>query len=259
MTENALKNIKKNIVRMAHYSYASHVGSALSVVDILYTIYAKVADININNLKSIHRDKVILSKGHASSALYATFAELGFMEKEKLDQYYIDGGVLPGHLDKDAVDGVDAASGSLGHGLSIGMGMALADKSHNVYVILGDGECNEGSVWEAVMLLGKMKVKNLTLIIDKNNLQGFGVAEEIVDYSKLSDTLNNWGLDAVDIDGHDLKAIEDSLKKPSDKTKAIVAHTIKGHGVSYMENELKWHYKSPNDDELALALKELDA
>lgn len=256
--DKTLSEIKKNIVRMAHYSHASHVGSALSAVDLLYAIYAHFTNINKNNLNDVDRDKVILSKGHACVALYSVLAELGLMDKEKLNHYYIDGGVLPGHLDKDSVAGIDCSTGSLGHGLPIGIGMALANPNRKVFVIMGDGETQEGSVWESFIFLGKHCFPNLTVIIDNNNLQGFGTADEVADYSRLCDTLNNFGLDCVEIDGHDFEQIEKALSKETSKTKAIVAHTLKGHGVSYMENELKWHYKSPNDEELEVALKELE-
>lgn len=257
--DKALCEIKKNIVRMAHYSHASHVGSALSVVDLLYVIYTRLTNISKENLNNIDRDKVILSKGHASIALYSILAEMGFMDKEKLNCYYIDGGVLPGHLDKDSVAGVDCSAGSLGHGLPVGIGMALASPNRKVFVIIGDGETQEGSVWESFIFLGKHSLPNLTIVIDHNNLQGFGTVDEVADYSKLCNTLDNFGLDCVEINGHNLEEIEQALQRKTSKTKIVIAHTIKGHGVSYMENELKWHYKSPNDEELKIALKELEA
>lgn len=245
---NVLINIKKNIIRMAHYSHASHVGSALSVVDILFVLYSKIIK---------PADKVILSKGHASSALYATLAEFDHIDKSYLEQYYINDGKLPGHLDKDSVSAISASTGSLGHGLSLGLGMALADKSRHVYVILGDGECNEGSIWEAFILMGKLKLQNITIVIDHNNLQGYDKTDVIADYSRLSSTLSNFGLSSMEIDGHNLKELEIALKKSVHASKVIIAHTIKGHGISFMENELKWHYKSPNDEELKQALDEL--
>ena len=253
-----LKNIKKNIVRMAHYSSASHVGSALSIVDILYVLYGKIVNITAQNLTHGNRDRVLLSKGHASTALYATLAEFGLLDKTLLDKYYIDDGVLPGHLDKDVSPAVDISAGSLGHGLSMGVGMALGDKSNHVYVIMGDGECNEGSVWEAFMQLGVLKLTNITVIIDKNCLQGYDESCRVADFSHLKSTLENFGLYATEINGHNLQEIETTLKTKIDRTKVIIAHTIKGYGVSYMENQLKWHYKSPNDEELEIALKELD-
>lgn len=253
-----LVEIKKNIVHMAHYSHASHIGSALSAVDMLYVIYTRVANITPQNVTSPDRDKVILSKGHASIALYSTLAQCGLLEKEKLNQYYINGGTLPGHLDKDSTPGVDCSAGSLGHGLPIGIGMALARPNRRVFVLMGDGELNEGSVWEGILFAGTHPLPNLTVLIDHNHLQGFGRTEELADYSNLSATLQNWGNSACDINGHDLDEIEKALKTPSEKTKFIVAHTIKGHGISFMENELKWHYKSPNDQEKQQAFAELE-
>lgn len=252
-----LQEIKSNMLNMVHYSHASHIGAALSVIDVLYYIYKNCAKISSDNISNIERDKVILSKGHASIALYAILAQFGMLEKEKLDKYYIDGGVLPGHLDKDSEDGVDCSTGSLGHGLPIAIGMALAHPHHNIYVVMGDGEIQEGSVWESFIYAGKHSLPNLTIVVDNNNLQAFGRTDEVADYTKLADTLNNFGLDASEIDGHNFNEIEDAFSKKTSKTKVIIAHTIKGHGVSFMENELKWHYKSPNDEELALAEQEI--
>ncbi len=257
-SSDELVRIKKNIVYMTHYSHASHVGSALSCVDLLYVIYSRIVNITVENLASIDRDKVILSKGHASVALYSVLAELGFLDKDALKYYYIDDGVLPGHLDKDVCKGVDCSAGSLGHGLSIGIGMALAKPEHKVFVVMGDGESEEGAVWEGLIFCGKRALPNLTIIIDNNNLQGFGRVDEIADFSKLSEALRYLGCDTYDIDGHDLTQIEDVLRKETRKTKVVVAHTIKGKGVSFMENEFKWHYKSPNDVELEIALQDLE-
>jgi transketolase len=251
------KNIRKDIVKMACYSKSSHIGSALSVADILYVLYSKIADINANNVSSLNRDIVLLSKGHSSMALYAVLANKGLIEKNLLNGFYVDGGSLPGHLDKDITAGIDASSGSLGHCLSIGIGAAIADASHNVYAVLGDGECNEGSVWEGFIFAGKRKLKNLTVVIDKNDLQAFGRTQETADYSLLKETLTNFGLDAVSVDGHNLQELEKAFQKETDRTKVVIADTIKGKGVSFMENQLKWHYKSPNDAERDNALKEL--
>lgn len=255
--DSKLLNIKKNIVRMASYSHASHVGSALSVADILFTIYTRVANIGKSNIESANRDCVILSKGHASSAMYSILAELDIIPSEWLDKYYIDGGALPGHLDMTISSAIDCSTGSLGHGVPIGVGMALANSRRNVYVIIGDGELNEGSNWESFLFCGAKKLNNLTFVIDYNNLQGFGAANEVADYSRLSAALCNIGLDACDVCGHNIEELEKSLKRGSDRTKALIAHTIKGNGVSYMENELKWHYKSPTSEELNKAYEDL--
>jgi transketolase len=254
-------NIRKSIVHMCHYSKSSHVGTCLSMVDILYVLYYKIMHLDPSNPTMAGRDKFILSKGHGGAALYATLAERGYFPKSYLDRYYVDGGLLPGHLDMEAVPGVEVSAGSLGHGLSIGIGMAIAnqldeDKGH-IYVLVGDGECNEGSIWEAVMLASTLKLQNLTVIIDYNQLQSFGRTNEVINQENMSERWSSFGWDAIDVDGHHLQAIEDAFKLPHVGPRAIIAHTVKGKGVSYMENKLEWHYKSPNDEQLALALQEL--
>lgn len=254
-----LAEIRRKMLHMVHYSHASHIGSALSVVDILYTIYNRVADITTDNVHSTHRDRVILSKGHSSIAMYATLAMKGIIPEDFLEKYYVDGGCLPGHLDKESCAGIDCSAGSLGHGFSIGIGMALAHPDKKVFVIIGDGELNEGSVWEGIIFCGRHKIPNLCMIIDFNNLQAFARADEIANYSRLSATLANFGLEACDVDGHNLDELEAAMRKETASTKAIVAHTTKGKGVSYMEGQFVWHYKSPNDEQLSQALEELQS
>ncbi|WP_235775510.1 transketolase [Paenibacillus sinensis] len=209
----------------------------------------------------MERDKFVLSKGHGGAALYATLAERGFFPKSYLDRYYINNGLLPGHLDMEAVPGIETSAGSLGHGLSIGLGMAIANRqSHNpgkVYVIVGDGECNEGSIWEAVMLASTLQLSNLTVIVDYNKLQSFGWTNEVINQENMAERWKSFGWETFEIDGHDINEIEQTLKTSHKGPKAIIAHTVKGKGVSFMENKLEWHYKSPNDEELLLAFKEL--
>ena len=259
--ETITKNIRKSIVKMNAKSFASHSGTALSTVDILSVLYFKIMNIDINNPMLKNRDKFILSKGHGSSALYATLAEKGFFDKKLLEGFYIDGGRLPGHLDKEAVPGVEVSSGSLGHGLSIGIGMAVANKvdkiDSHIYVMCGDGELNEGSMWEAIMFAPHKQVDNLTLIVDYNKLQGYGKTNEVINIEPLNKKFQAFNWDVLEIDGHDLKQIEEALTNDCNKPKVIIAHTIKGKGVSFMENEFVWHYKSPNEAELKLALDEL--
>lgn len=254
-----IKNIRKNILKMTHYSCASHVGAALSSVEILYVLYFKIMNITPENVSTNDRDKFIMSKGHACVALYAALAEKGLIPMKYLEKYYIDDGILTGHLDNSSVAGVDCAAGSLGHGLAVGIGMALAKPQYNVYVLMGDGECDEGSVWEALMLLGQLKLKNITVIIDENKLQGFGYTKDIINQSNLAQKIEPFGLDVIEVVGHDVVELEKAFNAKTDRPKAIIAHTTKGKGVSFMENELKWHYKSPNDDELKMALAEIDA
>ncbi len=248
---------------MMHYSKSSHIGSCLSIVDILYTLYFKVLQIDPKDAKKKDRDKFILSKAHASAALYSTLAERGFFSKDYLERYYIDAGILPGHLDMEAVPGVESSGGSLGHGLPIGLGMAIANmKDKNpgkVFVLLGDGECNEGSVWEAIMLASTLKIPNLTAIVDFNKLQGFGFTRDIIDQTNLAERFKAFGWDVFETDGHNPEALEKAFKKPQNGPKAVIASTIKGKGISFMENKLEWHYKSPNDEQFAQALKELES
>ncbi len=256
--EKLSTNIRKNILRMAHISNSSHIASCLSVVEILAVLYTKVLKINSDNINCQIRDKFILSKGHAAMALYSTMAEMGFIPKNYLERYYVNGGILPGHLDKTVLDCIDCSAGSLGHGLAIGIGMALADKNHRIFVLLGDGECNEGSVWESIMILGYLKLNNICVIIDKNNLQGYGYTKNIIDQSNLAERIRSFGLNVFEVNGHNIEELDKILNCKSDISKVIVANTIKGKGISFMENELKWHYKSPNDEEFAKAMSELE-
>jgi len=256
-----LKNIKQSILHMAHYSKSSHVGSCLSITDILYTLYFKVLNIDPGNPQKLDRDKFILSKGHGSAALYATLAERGFFPKEYLHQFYIDDGILPGHVDMTVVPGLEASAGSLGHALSIGLGMAIANKQMKnpgeIYVLLGDGECNEGSVWEAIMLAAHLKLSNVTAIVDVNQLQGFGHTNEVINQENLAERWRVFGWEAYEVDGHNVTELELAFNQSHHNPKVLIAHTIKGRGVSFMEGKLEWHYKSPNDEQYALALGEL--
>ena len=255
------KSIRKSVVKMAHYSYASHTGSALSIVDILTILYFNTLKVDPDSPDASERDRFILSKGHSSAALYATLAERGFFDRQYLDRYYCDDGILPGHVDMLAVPGLEASAGSLGHGLSIGTGMALAmrqDKSKNhVYVLAGDGELNEGSIWEAIMFIPHIGLKNLTLIVDYNKLQGYGRSDHVLKIAPFKTKFESFGWDVLEVDGHDFSALEKALLQKTKNPKVIVADTVKGKGVSFMEDKFLWHYKSPDDDELETALEEL--
>lgn len=255
------KNIRKSVLNMVYYSKSSHVGTCLSIVDILYTLYFRVLNITPDNPKEADRDKFILSKGHGSAALYATLAERGFFPKEYLDRFYIDGGILPGHLDMEAIPGIETSSGSLGHGLSIGLGMAIANKQMNnpgqIFVLLGDGECNEGSIWEAIMLASSLKLHNMTAIVDYNGLQGFGKTNEVINQENIADRWKAFGWQVYEADGHNVHEMERILKIPHSTPKVLIAYTVKGKGVSFMENKLEWHYKSPNNQQYNQAVKEV--
>lgn len=255
------KNIRRSILQMNHRSNASHSGSALSIVELLTVLYFKYLNIDPKDPKDDKRDRFILSKGHASSALYSVLSEKGFFPKSYLDKFYIDNGILPGHVDKDAAPGLECAAGSLGHGLSIGVGMAIAAKykknKSKVVVMISDGELNEGSIWEPLLLAPHLKLTNLTVIIDYNKIQSFGITNEIVNLEPLNEKLTSFNWEVLEIDGHNTKDIETALKVETSKPKIIIAHTIKGKGVSFMENKLEWHYRSPNDELLKTALAEL--
>ena len=235
--------IRAAIVKMMHYSKSSHIGSCLSMVDILYVLYFRYLAIDPSSPRMPERDRFVLSKAHGSAALYAVLAKRGFFPEKLLDAYCIDGGRLPGHLDMNAVPGIEASAGSLGHGLPIAVGMALAAKMrgerHRIVCLLGDGECNEGSVWEAVMFATANALSNLTLIVDHNMLQGLG--RNVLKQDELSERLRVFGCEAYDIDGHQLDEIFSVLNVPQNTVKAVVAHTVKGKGVSFMEDRLEWH------------------
>lgn len=246
---------------MVFNSKSSHIGSCFSIVEILYVLYFKILKVHPSQPNHPERDKFILSKGHGSAALYAVLAEKGFFSREKLTGYFVDNGCLPGHLDMTVVPGIEASAGSLGHGLSIGVGMAIANTKGKlpgrIFVLLGDGECNEGSVWEAVMLSSTLKLKNLTAIVDFNKLQGYGRTNEVINQENMSERWKAFGWDAYDVDGHNLNELEKVLVLPQSRPKVIIAHTVKGKGVSFMENRLEWHYKSPNEKQYRQAMHEI--
>tara|TARA_X000000368_G_scaffold70344_2_gene51016 strand:- start:2222 stop:2965 length:744 start_codon:yes stop_codon:yes gene_type:complete len=240
---------------------SSHVGSALSIADILAVLYT---NINIDPKDPLHheRDRFILSKGHAGAAVYAVLAELGFFSKEVLDTHYQDGSILSGHVSHKGVPGVEFSTGSLGHGLSVATGFALAAKRRslkfNSYALLSDGELDEGSNWEAILFAPHHNLDNLTCIVDYNKLQSLTTVKETLNIEPLKDKLLSFGWDVFDIDGHKHDHIKDALTAKATKPKFIIANTIKGKGVSFMENKVVWHYRSADEDELSKGIKELE-
>ncbi len=263
--QDLCKQARKNILKMVNNSQSGHVGGALSAVEFLTVLYQKVMNINSewNNSPDFeNRDRFVLSKGHASAVLYSVLAQRGFFPEEELMTYRIFGSRLQGHPNTH-LPGVEIASGSLGQGLSIGVGMALGlklDKNPaHVFVYLGDGELQEGSCWEAFMHAPHKKLNNITAIIDRNMLQIDGDVEKIKSLEPLADKLRAFNWEVVEVDGHDLQAIYKVLEdsKKSERPTAIIAHTVKGKGVSFMENQACWHGKAPNNDELEKALIEL--
>lgn len=234
------------------------------MADLLAVLYGKILRIDAANPKWAERDRFILSKGHGAAILYAVLAEKGFFSKELLNTYYQNGSFLAGHANSHNVPGVEVSTGSLGHGLPIGCGMALAGKRGNkpyrVFVIMSDGELDEGSNWEAILFAPQHKLDNLVAIVDYNKIQSFGTVSEVLDLDPLADKWLSFRWAAREIDGHNYKQIESTLESipfEQGKPSVIIAHTVKGKGVSFMENQLAWHYKSPDDKQLAQALAEL--
>jgi transketolase len=254
---------------MSHEKRCPHLGSALSCLDILTALYGSVLRIDPRKAEDPNRDRFILSKGHAAPALYATLQHFGFFPSEVLERFNEDGAELAEQPSPGCVPGMEAATGSLGHGLPIGVGLALAAKvqnrSYRVFVCLSDGECNEGSVWEAAMAAPGISgswgrgLDNLTVIVDYNKWQATGRSNETLALAPLADKWQSFGWDTQEVDGHDLDALVDALKQKSDRPRALIAHTVKGKGVSFMEDRLRWHYSSPDDGQLAQALAELGA
>ena len=262
--EIAARRIRTNLVKMSHDAGAPHLGSAMSCVDILVAAYAYVLAIDPQQPDDPDRDRFILSKGHATAALYATLAEFGFISEGLLSTYGQADSRLAEQMGPGCVPGVEAATGSLGHGLSLGLGMTLAgriqNRSFRVYVLLSDGECNEGVVWEAAMLAAAQGTANVVAIVDYNGWQATGRTEQIMALDPLAEKWKSFGWNARDVDGHDygslLNAMQD-VPAANGKPIAIVARTVKGRGVSFMEDDNNWHYRIPNDDELQAALAEL--
>lgn len=255
------QRIRKDVLRMTHSAKASHIGSCFSVTDIIAVLYSSILIYKIHDPQWLERDRLIMSKGHAAATLYAALAEQGFFSKDCLETYGKNGTILQGHP-SHAVPGVEISTGSLGHGLPIACGMALAakhdGKNYRVFVILSDGECDEGSVWEAALFAAQHQLNNLTVIIDYNKFQACGRIEEILDLEPFSDKWRAFKWNVHECDGHDHHALNETLSCASPKPNVVIAHTIKGKGVSFMENQLLWHYRSPDDAVLELAMKEIE-
>ncbi|KKQ33182.1 MAG: transketolase [candidate division TM6 bacterium GW2011_GWF2_37_49] len=256
------QEVRLSILDMVTNAKSSHIGSAFSIVEILTIIYNEFMSTNLIKNKAKNRDYFILSKGHAASAFYATLASVGIVSSDLLSTFYQDGSVLAGHPTKDCVAGVEASTGSLGHGLSMAVGIAFACKqdglSSKAYVLLGDGECQEGSVWEAVMLAVRLKLNNLIIIIDSNKLQGFDRTEDLLP-SSLKNMFEGFGCNCLSVDGHDFIELRTAIGfcGQTHGPDVIIANTIKGNGVSFMQDKLEWHYKSLSPEQYILAKNEI--
>lgn len=256
------KHIRVRALQMIYRARSSHVGSSFSMADLLAVLYSKVLRVDPQRPDWAERDRFVLSKGHACAALYVVLAQRGFFPDEWLDSFYQDGASLVGHATHRGIPGVEVSTGSLGHGLGIACGMALAAKraarNYRVFVLLSDGECDEGSVWEAALLAPHHKLSNLVVIVDYNKIQSLGSVREILDLEPFAKKWEAFGWRVREIDGHNVAEIEAALRElPADKPTCVVAHTVKGKGVSFMENQLLWHYRSPDPREFSRALAEL--
>ena len=257
--------VRIGIIEGVHAAKAGHPGGSLSIAEILTYLYFKEMNIDPKNPKDPKRDRFVLSKGHAAPALYATLAQRGYFSPDELITLRQIGSRLQGHPDMKNIPGVDMSTGSLGQGISAAVGMALSSKhfgdNYNVYTLLGDGEIEEGQVWEAAMFASNKGLSNLTAFIDLNNLQIDGTIDEVNSAKPVDKKFEAFGWYVITIDGHDYGAIEAALAKAKtvDKPVAIIAETIKGKGVSYMENAVNWHGAAPNDELYAVAMEELTA
>ena len=258
--------IRRHGVEMTHLSGGSHIASILSVADIIAVLYSDVLRYDPKEPKMPERDRFILSKGHAGAAIYAALAESGFFDPEQLKTHYQNGSILSGHVSHKGVPGVEFSTGSLGHGLPVAAGMAQAakmdDREHRVYVVLGDGECDEGSVWEAALFANHFGLNNLVAIIDHNKMQSLDFCENTLKLSPFAEKWRSFGWNALQVDGHDHNALRTAFDeaKRSEKPTVIIADTVKGKGISFMEFDILWHYRFPHDGwEYDDALKELHA
>ncbi|WP_309225806.1 transketolase [Sphaerospermopsis sp. LEGE 08334] len=264
-SEKLAHQIRKHALRMTSLGKSSHIGSVFSIADILAVLYGEILQVDPQNPTWPARDRFILSKGHAGAGVYAVLAERGFFPAEKLNTHYQDGSDLSGHVSHKGIPGVEFSTGSLGHGLSVGAGMAyggkLDDLSHRVFVLLSDGECDEGSNWEAILFAAHHHLDNLVAIIDYNKLQSITTIKETLNLEPFADKWRSFGWAVQEIDGHDHSAIRSAcLQIPFElgKPNCIIAHTTKGKGVSFMEDSVLWHYRSAQGEEYEKALQELN-
>lgn len=255
--------IRRHGVEMTHLSGGSHIGAILSVADIMAVLYADVANVNPSKLDMPERDRVILSKGHAGAAVYAALAETGFFPVSELVTHYQNGSRLSGHV-SHYVPGVDLSTGSLGHGLSVAAGMAYAGikdgMGYKVYAVLGDGECDEGAVWEAALFAAHFKLENLVCIVDHNKMQSMDFCDKTLDLRDLAEKWRSFGWNAVSIDGNNHNELRQAFAADFDNAqpKVIIANTVKGCGIEFMENDILWHYRFPHSGwEYDLAVNEL--
>lgn len=258
------RKIRIHVLNMTHRSKSSHIGSGFSAVELLAVLYFGVLRVDPKRPDWPDRDRFIMSKGHAAAAVYATLAERGFFPLERLETFCRNGTTLMGHVSHEGVPGIEAATGSLGHGLGIAAGMALMARRENrpfrVFAMLSDGECDEGSTWEAAMFAGHHRLDNLISIVDYNKIQSLGHVKDVLDLEPFADKWRSFNWHVREIDGHNIVEIEKAFRDipfAPGRPSCILAHTVKGKGVSFMEDKLLWHYRSADGDEYRKALEEL--
>lgn len=264
-TRGLAARVRRHAVEMCHLGKSSHVGSVLSIADILAVLYGRVLNIDPRQPNLPARDRFILSKGHAGAGIYAVLAECGFFPVEKLRTHYQDGSDLSGHVSHNGIPGVEFSTGSLGHGLPVATGMALAAKldgaGYRVFCLLSDGECDEGSNWESILFAAHHRLDNLTAIIDYNKIQSLAPVAETIALEPFVDKWTSFGWEVREADGHDHAALTQALVPRSASAKkplCVIAHTTKGKGVSFMENSVLWHYRTPQGAEYDAACAELE-
>ena len=256
--------IRQGVVKAVYSAKSGHPGGSLSIAEILAVLYFNQMNIDEKNPKAKERDRLVLSKGHTAPALYSALALRGFFDMDELNNFRNINSILQGHPDMKNIPGVDASTGSLGQGLSIANGMALGSKQDSegvrVYCICGDGEIQEGQIWEAAMTASHYQLDNLCLIIDNNNLQIDGKVSEVMSVYPIDEKFKSFGFETINVDGHNIQELISAFeqaKKVKGKPTAIIANTIKGKGVSFMENEADWHGKAPNEEQYKQAMQEL--
>lgn len=264
-TRALARKIRRHALDMTSRGGSSHIGAALSCADILAVLYGSVMRVDPADPRAPWRDRFILSKGHAGCAVYATLAELGFFDPERLRTHYQDGSLLSGHVSHKGIPGVEISTGSLGHGLSIAAGMAYAAKldqaKHRVFAVLSDGECDEGSTWEAILFSAHHRLHNLVAVIDYNKIQSLAPVDETLGLEPFTDKWRSFGWKVYEADGHDhddLRHTFDQALTSSKRPSVVIAHTTKGKGVSFMENSVLWHYRTARGAEYEAAVQELE-
>lgn len=263
MTTELARQARRSALQMCSRSGASHIGAALSVIDILAVLYGYVADVSPHRTDDPSRDIILVSKGHSASGVYAVMAHAGYFPVEWLDDYYLDGSHLGGHVTAHGIPGVELSTGALGHALPFGVGRAITDDldgiDRRVFVVMSDGECAEGSNWEAALMAAHRGLRNLTVIVDRNRLQILGETEDVLGLEPFADKWRAFGWDVLEVDGHDHVELTKAMRHRAGRPVCVIANTIKGKGVDFMEGKVEWHTLVPGDDHLAAALAQLEA